>query len=94
VGLARSRADGYSLGAGGLGAAPKVFASRRFQVQHDDSLRTLEKTRTYLRDFIRLDEQATSARELYDGMLALCPDRANPGSLWGAAVAAEAPNFV
>ena len=57
---------------------------------NDDSPKTVEETRTYLRDFIRLDEQTTSARELYDGMLALYPDRANPGSLWGAAVAAKA----
>jgi hypothetical protein len=39
---------------------------------------------------MRLDEQTTSARELYDRMLELYPDRANPGSLWGAAVGAKA----
>jgi hypothetical protein len=30
-----------------------------------------------------------TARELYDEMLQLHPDRANPGSLWGAARAAK-----
>jgi glyoxylase-like metal-dependent hydrolase (beta-lactamase superfamily II) len=55
-----------------------------------DSPKTVEETRTYLRDFMRLDEQTTSARQLYDEMLALYPDRVNPGSLWGAAVAAKA----
>jgi hypothetical protein len=29
----------------------------------------------------------TTARELYDEMLELYPDRANPGSLWGSASA-------
>jgi hypothetical protein len=28
----------------------------------------------------------TTARELYDKMLELYPDRANPGSLWGSAM--------
>jgi hypothetical protein len=31
----------------------------------------------------------TTARELYDKMLELYPDRANPGSLWGLARAAK-----
>jgi hypothetical protein len=39
---------------------------------------------------MRLDEQTTSAGELYDRTLELYPDRVNPGSLWGAAVAAKA----
>jgi hypothetical protein len=30
-----------------------------------------------------------TAIELYDAMLALYPDRANPGSLWGGANAAK-----
>jgi hypothetical protein len=41
--------------------------------------------RQYLRDFNRLDESSTTIRELYDAMLELYPDRANPGSLWGGA---------
>jgi hypothetical protein len=31
----------------------------------------------------------TTARELYDKMLELYPDRANPGSLWGSAHVAK-----
>ena len=46
-------------------------------------------TRQYLRDFNRLDEATTTARELYDAMLKLYPDCANPGSLWSGADAAE-----
>jgi hypothetical protein len=34
------------------------------------------------RDFVRLNDATKTARELYDGMLALYPDRTNPGSLW------------
>jgi glyoxylase-like metal-dependent hydrolase (beta-lactamase superfamily II) len=52
---------------------------------NDDDPRIIDETRQYLRDFNRLDAVTTSARELYDAMLQLYPDRANPGSLWGAA---------
>jgi hypothetical protein len=34
-----------------------------------------------------LNASTTTARELYDAMLVLHPDRANPGSLWTAAAA-------
>jgi len=56
---------------------------------NDDSPRNVEETRRYLQDFIRLNDQTKTARELYDGMLALYPDRANPGSLWSAASVAK-----
>jgi glyoxylase-like metal-dependent hydrolase (beta-lactamase superfamily II) len=59
--------------------------------ENDDDPKHIEATRRYLHDFIRLEESAGSARQLYDEMLALYPDRANPGSLWSAAVAAK-PN--
>ena len=54
-----------------------------------DSPRIIEETRQYIRDFDRLAGTTTTARELYDEMLELCPDRANPGSLWGSARAAK-----
>jgi glyoxylase-like metal-dependent hydrolase (beta-lactamase superfamily II) len=53
--------------------------------ENDDDPRIIGETRQYIRDFNRLDEATTTARELYDAMLELYPDRANPGSLWGAA---------
>jgi glyoxylase-like metal-dependent hydrolase (beta-lactamase superfamily II) len=56
----------------------------------DDSPRNVEETRQYIRDFIRLNDATKTARELYDQMLALYPDRANPGSLWSAAAVAKA----
>jgi glyoxylase-like metal-dependent hydrolase (beta-lactamase superfamily II) len=57
---------------------------------NDDSPHTVEETRQYLRDFIRLNDATKTARELYDKMLELYPDRANPGSLWSAAATAKA----
>ena len=57
---------------------------------NDDSPRNVEETRQYIRDFIRLNDATKTARELYDQMLELYPDRANPGSLWSAATTAKA----
>ena len=57
--------------------------------ERSDSPRIIEETRQYIRDFDRLAEMTTTARELYDKMLQLYPDRANPGSLWGSARAAK-----
>jgi glyoxylase-like metal-dependent hydrolase (beta-lactamase superfamily II) len=57
--------------------------------ENKDEPRIIAETRQYLRDFNRLDEATTTARELYDAMLELYPDRANPGSLWGGAKIAK-----
>lgn len=57
---------------------------------NDDSPKNVEETRRYIRDFIRLNDATKTARELYDQMLELYPDRANPGSLWSAAATAKA----
>jgi glyoxylase-like metal-dependent hydrolase (beta-lactamase superfamily II) len=57
--------------------------------ENDDDPRNIERTRQYLRDFNRLDTTTATAIELYEAMLALYPDRANPGSLWSAANAAK-----
>jgi glyoxylase-like metal-dependent hydrolase (beta-lactamase superfamily II) len=57
--------------------------------ENKDEPRIIDETRQYLRDFNRLDEATTTVRELYDAMLELYPDRANPGSLWGGAKIAK-----
>jgi glyoxylase-like metal-dependent hydrolase (beta-lactamase superfamily II) len=57
--------------------------------ENDDDPRNVEQTRQYLRDFNRLDAITRTAAELYDAMLVLYPNRANPGSLWGGASAAK-----
>jgi len=56
---------------------------------NDDDPRCIAQTRQYIRDFIRLDDATSTPRELYDRMLALYPDRVNPGSLWSSAQAAK-----
>jgi len=65
-----------------------VIAGHKIPENEDDP-RIIAETRQYLRDFNRLDETTTTVRELYDAMLELYPDRANPGSLWGGAKAAK-----
>jgi glyoxylase-like metal-dependent hydrolase (beta-lactamase superfamily II) len=50
-----------------------------------DDPKILAGTKQYLADFNRLDAQTATAAELYDAMLKIYPDRANPGSLWGGA---------
>jgi len=57
--------------------------------ENDDDPRIIAETRQYLRDFNRLNAATTTARELYDAMLEIYPDRVNPGSLWGAANTAK-----
>ena len=57
---------------------------------NDDNPRNVEQTRQYIRDLIRLNDTTKTARELFDNMLALYPDRVNPGSLWSSATAAKA----
>jgi len=55
----------------------------------DHSPRHIEETRRYIRDFDASVAVTSTPLELYERMLALYPDRANPGSLWGAARAAK-----
>lgn len=61
-----------------------VIAGHKIPENADDP-RIIGETRQYLRDFNRLNETTSTARELYDAMLEIYPDRANPGSLWGGA---------
>jgi glyoxylase-like metal-dependent hydrolase (beta-lactamase superfamily II) len=68
---------------------PKAVIAGHKVPANDDDPRNFGETRQYLRDFNRLNAATTTARELYDAMLAIYPDRANPGSLWGAANAAK-----
>jgi len=56
----------------------------------DSSPRHIAETRRYLQDFIAVRAGSQSAMDMYQRMLALYPDRVNPGSLWAAANAARA----
>jgi glyoxylase-like metal-dependent hydrolase (beta-lactamase superfamily II) len=73
---------------------PKAVVAGHKVPDNDDDPRIIAETRQYLRDFNRLNTATTTARELYDAMLQIYPDRVNPGSLWGAANIAkkQAPN--
>jgi glyoxylase-like metal-dependent hydrolase (beta-lactamase superfamily II) len=64
---------------------PKAVIAGHKVPENDDDPRIIAETRQYLRDFNRLNAATTTARELYDAMLEIYPDRINPGSLWGAA---------
>ena len=68
---------------------PRAVIAGHKKPENDDNPRIIEETRQYIRDFDRLAELTTTARELYDRMLELYPDRANPGALWGSARAAK-----
>ena len=51
-----------------------------------DSPSQIQATRQYLSDARRLLVSSDSAEAFYESMLALHPDRLNPGALWGAAI--------
>jgi glyoxylase-like metal-dependent hydrolase (beta-lactamase superfamily II) len=68
---------------------PRAVIAGHKKPEKDDGPRIVEETRQYIRDFERVAEMTTTARELYDKMLELYPDRANPGSLWGSAHVAK-----
>jgi glyoxylase-like metal-dependent hydrolase (beta-lactamase superfamily II) len=68
---------------------PRAVVAGHKVPENDDDPRIIAETQQYLRDFNRLNAATATARELYDAMLELYPDRVNPGSLWGAANAAK-----
>jgi len=68
---------------------PRTVIAGHKKPEKNDSPRIIEETRQYIRDFDRLARMTTTARELYDEMLQLYPNRANPGSLWGSVRAAK-----
>jgi glyoxylase-like metal-dependent hydrolase (beta-lactamase superfamily II) len=69
---------------------PRAVVVGHGPLDPDNSPRHIQQTRRYIQDFIRLKDETANAQELYDHMLALYPDRINPGSLWGSANAAKA----
>jgi glyoxylase-like metal-dependent hydrolase (beta-lactamase superfamily II) len=68
---------------------PRAVIAGHKKPEKDDSPLIIEETRQHLRDLERVAEMTTTARELYDKMLEMYPDRANPGSLWGSAHAVK-----
>ena len=53
----------------------------------DDGRRVLQQTRQYILDLQEVAEKTTTARELYDGMVARYPEWLNRGALWSSATA-------
>jgi glyoxylase-like metal-dependent hydrolase (beta-lactamase superfamily II) len=68
---------------------PKWVVAGHKQPSFPDDPAILGITKKYLEDFDRLNAATSTNLELYNGMIALYPDRANPGSLWGGALAAK-----
>lgn len=58
---------------------PRAVIAGHKRPGNADSPKIIEETRQYIRDFDRLAGTTTTARELYDRMLELYPDRVNPG---------------
>lgn len=73
------------------GLKPRVVVAGHKVPENTDAPGTIDDTRRYLLDFNRMDAATTSARELYDRMYALYPNRINPGSIWNAANTAKKP---
>jgi glyoxylase-like metal-dependent hydrolase (beta-lactamase superfamily II) len=61
---------------------PRAVIAGHKRPRNNDSPEIIEETRQCIRDFDRVAGAATTARELYDNMLELPPDRVNPGALW------------
>src|SRR5216684_2679821 len=51
-----------------------------------DAPTIIGETKQYIRDFDRIAATTQTANELYDQMLAIYPDRVNPGVLWNSAL--------
>ncbi len=58
-----------------------VIAGHQLAGRHDGP-EIIEETRQYIRDFDRIAETTSTARDLYDQVLALHPDRINPDVVW------------
>lgn len=67
---------------------PRAVIAGHGVLNPDSDPRHIQETREYILDFNKALQTAKSARDLYDTMLAIYPDRVNPGSLWAAARAA------
>jgi glyoxylase-like metal-dependent hydrolase (beta-lactamase superfamily II) len=69
---------------------PRAVVAGHKRYGNDDSPRIIDETRQYIRDFDRLDQETSTAEDLYWQMLAIHPNRVNPGALWLSAQAAKA----
>jgi glyoxylase-like metal-dependent hydrolase (beta-lactamase superfamily II) len=69
---------------------PSAVVASHKRLGNADKPSVIEETRQYIRDFDRLVDATSTAQQLYDRMLALYPNRVNPGwALWSSARAAK-----
>ncbi|HZZ93144.1 MAG TPA: MBL fold metallo-hydrolase [Usitatibacter sp.] len=68
---------------------PRFVVAGHKVPEHDDNPRCIAETRRYIKDFIRVNDETSTPRDLYERMLALYPALVNPGSLWSSAQAAK-----
>jgi len=66
---------------------PQAVVAGHGIVDPDSSPRHIEETRRYILDLNAILPTASTTLDLYEKMLALHPNRVNPGSLWGTAKA-------
>jgi glyoxylase-like metal-dependent hydrolase (beta-lactamase superfamily II) len=64
------------------GLRPRVVVAGHKNKNRPDDPAILDETRQYLQDVIRLLDDKPAAREFYDQVTALYPDRLNPGVVW------------
>src|SRR6266700_3912621 len=64
---------------------PRAVIAGHQRAGRHDGPEIIEETRQYVRDFDRIVETTETARALYDQMLAIYPERVNPGMLWWSA---------
>ena len=68
---------------------PRTVIAGHKRPGRPDAPNIVEETKQYIRDFDSLAATAQTAKELYDRMLALYPDRVNPSVLWNSARAVK-----
>ena len=68
---------------------PRAVVAGHKRPGRSDAPGIIGETKQYIRDFDRIAATTQTANELYDQMLAIYPDRVNPGVLWNSALAAK-----
>ncbi len=68
---------------------PRAVVAGHKRSGRPDTPNIIGETKQYIRDFDRIEATAQTAKELYEQMLAIYPDRVNPGVLWNSARAVK-----
>ena len=68
---------------------PRAVVAGHKRPGRPDAPEIVGETRQYIRDFDRIAARTQTAKELYDQMLAIYPDRVNPAVLWNSARAVK-----